>query len=166
MGILADVLIKDLVLPALAASEKREVLDEMCTAISKQVEGVSRDELLEVLLAREQLGSTGIGYGVALPHGKLKNLDRIVVALGRSEKGVDFQSMDSRPVHLFFLIAAPENSVVSHLKLLAAVSRLLKEKVFRKKLLAAESGDELYRIIVEEEERSKGQPAGHHGVGP
>jgi PTS system nitrogen regulatory IIA component len=105
---LADFLLKEYIMLSLKAREKRELLDEMATELASKVEGLNRERLLEVLLEREKLGSTGIGHGVAIPHGKLKGVDGIIVAFGRSKKGVDFHSMDDRPVHLFFLIVAPE----------------------------------------------------------
>ena len=83
-----------------------------------------------MLLEREKLGSTGIGYGVAIPHGKMKDLKKILVSFARSKRGVDFQATDEKPVHLFFLIVAPENSTASHLKVLSDISRILKESAF------------------------------------
>jgi PTS system nitrogen regulatory IIA component len=157
---LADVLIKEHVMPALRAREKRELLDEMATELASKVDGLNREKLLEMLLEREKLGSTGIGHGVAIPHGKLKGVDGIIVAFGRSKKGVDFQSMDNRPVHLFFLIVAPENSTATHLKVLASISRLLRDKAFRRKLIKASSQDDLYNIIAEEDKRHELQALG------
>ncbi len=150
---LIDVLKKDSILSDINGSEKQEILDEMSTKLATVVGGVNRDALLELLLEREKLGSTGIGYGVAIPHAKIKGLDSIAVSFGRSLKGVDFQSMDGEPVHLFFLIVAPETSTVTHLKVLAAISGLLKDEDFRRSLLSATSGDDIYRIIIEEEEK-------------
>ena len=97
------------------------------------------------------MGSTGIGYGVAIPHGKLKKLDCLVVVFGRSVVGIDFQSLDSKPAHLFFLILAPEDSTAAHLKILARISKLLKDPSFRKKLLTAPSSDDIFNAIAEEE---------------
>lgn len=148
---LADVLLKDCIMPDLKAGDKRELLDEMATELCSRIEGIDRERLLEVLLEREKLGSTGIGHGVAIPHGKLKGVNGLVVAFGRSRKGLDFNAMDDKPVYLFFLIVAPENSTVVHLKTLASISRLLKDKAFRKRLKKAPDGEDIYRIIVEEE---------------
>jgi len=148
-----DVLNKDCVMPDLGAQEKRGVLDEMAEGLASMVDGLDREKLLEVLLEREKLGSTGIGCGVAVPHAKVKGIDTIAVAFGRSKKGVDFHSMDGKPVHLFFLIAAPENSTVVHLKILAGISRLLKDNGFREKLIRASNGEDIYRMIEEEEKR-------------
>jgi len=148
-----DVLNEDCVMPDLGAQEKRGVLDEMAEGLASRVDGLDREKLLEVLLEREKLGSTGIGCGVAIPHAKIKGIDAIAVAFGRSKKGVDFHSMDGKPVHLFFLIVAPENSTVAHLKILAGISRLLKDNGFREKLIRASNGEDIYRMIEEEEKR-------------
>ncbi len=157
---LADFLLKEYIMPSLKAREKRELLDEMATELASKVEGLNRERLLEVLLEREKLGSTGIGHGVAIPHGKLKGVDGIIVAFGKSKKGVDFHSMDDRPVHLFFLIVAPENSTATHLKILASISRLLRDKAFRKKLIKASDRGELHTIIAEEDRRHEMQAMG------
>jgi PTS system nitrogen regulatory IIA component len=144
----SDVLTKDLVMDDLKSSEKRAVLQEMCAHLASRIDGLDGERLLEALLEREKLGSTGIGHGVAIPHTKLKGIDSIIVAFGRSKKGLDFHAMDNRPVHLFFLLVAPETSTAAHLKLLAAVSHLLKDNSTRKKLLSAAGSDEIYDIIT------------------
>ncbi|HPR15219.1 MAG TPA: PTS sugar transporter subunit IIA, partial [Smithella sp.] len=107
--------------------------------------------IIDILKQRENLGSTGIGEGVAIPHGKISNLNDIVVAFGRSEKGIAYDSLDGKPVHLFFLLLAPENSAGQHLKILAKISKMLKDVYFRNKLIAAKSRDELYQIIIDQE---------------
>ncbi len=146
---LEDVLKEDYVIEDLKATEKREVLDELVTALCSKVEGLDREKVLQALLEREKLGSTGIGFGVAIPHGKVKGISGIKVSFGRSKRGVDFNAMDDRPVHLFFLIVAPENSTVAHLKVLASISNLLKDSVIRKRLVRASSRKEIYSIIME-----------------
>jgi PTS system nitrogen regulatory IIA component len=97
---------------------------------------------------RERLGSTGIGDGVAIPHGKTEQIDKMVIACGRSHEGVDFESMDGRPTHLFFLLLAPENTTGEHLKALAKLSRLLKDPSFRQEFLAAEDQSDLFELIT------------------
>ncbi|MBI5445185.1 MAG: PTS sugar transporter subunit IIA, partial [Deltaproteobacteria bacterium] len=106
-----------------------------------------------VLLDREKLGSTGIGEGIAIPHGKLRELDRVVGVFGRSRPGVDFDSMDGAPVHLLFLLLAPEASASSHLKALARISRLLRDRSFREELLRTDSREDLYRLLLREDEK-------------
>lgn len=146
---LEDVLIKDSIILNLNAREKREILEEMVEDLSEKVVGLNNEELLELLLEREKLGSTGIGYGVAIPHAKMKGIKNILVSFARSTRGIDFQSTDEKPVHLFFLIVAPENATSSHLKILSEISRILRESDFRKKLLKARDVDEIYRAIME-----------------
>lgn len=150
---IVDVLSQDCIIPELKAREKRDLLEEMVDDIASKVDGLDRERLLEVLLEREKLGSTGIGYGVAIPHGKLKGLNHIVVSFGRSLKGVEFQSLDERPAHLFFLIVAPEDSTATHLKILARISTLLKDATLRDRLLVASGREEIYRIIAEGDEK-------------
>jgi PTS system nitrogen regulatory IIA component len=157
---LIDVLIKEHIMPSLKSRQKRELLDEMATEIASMVVGLNREKLLEVLLEREKLGSTGIGHGVAIPHSKLEGVDGIIVAFGRSKKGVDFQSMDNRPVHLFFMIIAPVNSTAMHLKVLASISRLLRDKDFRKRLIKAPTQDEIFTIISEEDKKHESMISG------
>ncbi len=112
-----------------------------------------RAQMVSVLMAREELGSTGIGDGIAIPHGKIPELDELIVSCGRSKKGIDFNARDGKPVHFFFLLLAPENSAGQHLKVLAMISRLSRNKVFRKKLMEAGSTTELYELIVEKDDR-------------
>ena len=146
---LEDVLREEFIIPSLNAREKREVLDEMVADLVAKESGLNGEELLEILLEREKLGSTGIGYGVAIPHGKLPGLNNILVTFAKSKRGIDFQSTDEKPVHLFFMIVAPENSTAAHLKVLANISGILKDAHFRKKLLKASGREEIYRTIVE-----------------
>jgi PTS system nitrogen regulatory IIA component len=104
------------------------------------------------LLDREKLGSTGVGEGIAIPHGKLAGLPKIVVGFGRSKTGVHFDAIDGKPVQILFLLIAPEDSPGTHLKALARISRLLKDVAFRQRLLAAQGADELMEIIRTEDE--------------
>ncbi|MFQ5900472.1 MAG: PTS sugar transporter subunit IIA [Thermodesulfobacteriota bacterium] len=148
-----DVLEKDSIIAELKAEDKREVIEEMIEGIVTRRKGLDKAILLEVLLEREKLGSTGIGYGVAIPHGKLKDLDHLIVAFGRSLKGVDFQSLDNKPVYIFFLILAPEDSTAVHLKILARISRLLKDASFRRHLMEVSTSDDLFAVIAEEDKK-------------
>jgi nitrogen PTS system EIIA component len=137
----------------LKATSKHEVLAEMTDALRRAEGRLNRDEIIKVLQERERLGSTGIGDGVAIPHGKLKDLDRLLISFGRSRAGVDFDSMDGRPTHLFFLLIAPEESVGIHLKTLARISKLLKNPAVRQRLQAESDPQLLYAIIAEEEDK-------------
>lgn len=149
--------ISELLDPAAIVAElngtaKRDVLAELTDALLKADPGLSRDDVLRVLMERERLGSTGIGDGVAIPHGKLKDIDRLLISFGLSRQGVDFDSMDGKPAHLFFLLVAPEESVGVHLKTLARISKLLKSTAVRERLQSAVDSAEIHRIISEEEE--------------
>jgi PTS system nitrogen regulatory IIA component len=113
---------------------------------------LDKGALVDVLIDRERLGSTGIGDGVAIPHGKIHGIEQPIISFGRSRKGLDFESMDGEPVHLFFLLVAPENSASIHLKALARIARILKNSSFRKVLIEARSRKEIYDIITQNDE--------------
>ncbi len=148
---LSDILSESLILPELKAKNKKEVLEELTASLVDHEEGLDHDRLVSVLMDREELGSTGIGEGLAIPHGKLNEIDHLFAVFGRSKHGVDFQSMDGKPAYLFFLLFAPENSAGVHLKALARISRLLKSATNRDRLLDAKSRTEIFSIIAEED---------------
>lgn len=148
---IADILSRDRVILELKSTGKQEVIQEMTAVLPKQ--GLDLDQVVQVLMERERLGSTGIGDGVAIPHGKLPGLTSLIAAFGRSTKGVEFESLDGNPTHLFFLLLAPEDSAGAHLKALARISRLFKDGQFRKVLMGAKDVDELYRALLEEDEK-------------
>jgi len=150
---LIDILPENLVLPALHGANKDEVLRELSHKLAEVYPEIDAVKLIEVLWERERLGSTAIGDGIAIPHGKLPGVRSVLAAFGRHRAGVDFQSLDGKPTHLFFLLVAPEDSVGQHLKALARVSRLLKEPAFREGLANAEDGAALYAIIRVEDEK-------------
>ncbi|MBI2413236.1 MAG: PTS sugar transporter subunit IIA [Deltaproteobacteria bacterium] len=151
---LADVMKEDYIFSDLKAREKQGVLAELVSDISPKLERLDGGSVLSSLLEREKLGTTGIGHGVAIPHGKVKGLTDIKVFFGRSKKGVEFNSMDRMPVYIFFLIVAPENSAAAHLKILACISHLLKNQELRTRLMKAEDPSEIYRIITEADRKS------------
>jgi PTS system nitrogen regulatory IIA component len=148
---IAEILSRDRVILELKSAGKQEVIQELTAVLPK--EGLDLDRVVQVLMDRERLGSTGIGDGVAIPHGKLSGLNSLIAAFGRSTKGVEFESLDGHPTHLFFLLVAPEDSAGAHLKALARVSRLFKDGQFRKVLMGAKDVDELYRALLEEDEK-------------
>ena len=148
-----DILAENFVIADLTAENKKDVLQELSSVLAGLKKNIDQDTLLDVLLEREKLGSTGIGDGIAIPHGKLNGLDRIIASFGRSLKGLDFQSMDGKPTHLFFLLVAPESSGGAHLKALARISRLFKDDSFRKKLLEVKTKEDIFRIITEEDNK-------------
>ena len=137
----------------LKSETKDGVLKELVSLLVNNNQVTNADKALEVLLEREKLGTTGIGDGVAIPHAKFNNIKNLAAAFGRSRKGIDFQSLDNKPAHLFFLFLAPENSATLHLKILARISRLLKKPAFREALMQADDNKEIYRVIAEEEEK-------------
>jgi PTS system nitrogen regulatory IIA component len=150
---ITDILSPDMVIADLKGTTKPEVLNELAKALTSKYKEISLAELTAVLAERERLGSTAIGDGIAIPHGKLRGVTKIIGAFGRHVKGVDFDSLDGGPSQLFFVLVAPEDSASLHLKALARVSRLLKESSFRERLLAAKDADELYRLIKEEDSK-------------
>jgi nitrogen PTS system EIIA component len=143
---ITEVLYKETILVDLKANDKKGVLEELSKPVSR-IAGIKQQDLVRVLLEREQLGSTGIGGGIGIPHGKLKNLDNLVLGFGLSRKGIDFDSMDRRPTHIFFLLVTPENSTGLHLKVLARISRLLKNEDFKEKLLQISDAEEFLNEI-------------------
>ncbi|MCE5242030.1 MAG: PTS sugar transporter subunit IIA [Syntrophobacteraceae bacterium] len=147
-----DILAENAIIPELRGRTKKQVLEELIEALLAQKPHLDRDRLMAVLLERERLGSTGIGDGIAIPHGKLKDLDQLVLSFGRSSQGVDFESMDGKPVHLFFLLVAPENCAGIHLRALAKIARILKNGSVRKKLGSVGSKDDIYNAIQQEDE--------------
>jgi PTS system nitrogen regulatory IIA component len=146
-----DVLPKEAIIVDLKSRTKPEVLAELVAPLAG-LAGVNPEELVQVLHERERLGSTGIGGGIGIPHGKLKNLDNLLIGFGLSRRGVDFESLDGEPTRIFFLLMTPENSTGLHLKMLARISRILKNEPFKERLLKAESPDQIYEIIKEEDE--------------
>jgi PTS system nitrogen regulatory IIA component len=148
---ICDVLDRKSILPDLKARNKKGILEELVIPVA-EIAGVSQKDLTKVLMERERLGSTGIGGGIGIPHGKMKNLESLVLGFGLSRKGVEFESLDGQPTHIFFLLVTPENSTGLHLKLLARISRILKNDPFKNRLLEAADSDEILGIIKEEDE--------------
>lgn len=149
---LSELLSPDLILPAMESREKKAALAELCRAVSVR-HGIDPERMLTVLMERERLGSTGVGDGVAIPHGKLPDLDHIIAGFGRSREGVEFASMDDRPAHLFFVLLAPKSSAAAHLKVLARISRLMKSPEVRRALMESDDADEIFETIKTEEDR-------------
>ena len=146
-----DILKEELIAPELQSRTKTEVLRELASHVAAHHPGIHAEHLVSVLLDRERLGTTAIGEGIAIPHGKLPGLKGVVAAFGRSLEGVECHSLDGAPTKIFFLLVAPEESAGIHLKALARVSRLLKDKGFRERLLGAKTQAELHRVICEED---------------
>jgi PTS system nitrogen regulatory IIA component len=149
---LSEIIEEDDIISDLKAKDKKEVLEELVEAISSHEPTLDKGSLVRVLLDRERLGSTGIGDGVAIPHGKFHGIRHPIISFGRSRRGLDFDSMDGEPAFLFFLLVAPENSASVHLETLAKIARILKSSSFRKVLMEAPTKKELYQTIIQNDE--------------
>lgn len=148
-----DILVQEALLLDLESDSKEGVLAEMANSLGDAVPTVDRDRLLQVLVEREALQSTGIGEGVAIPHGKMGGLDRLMATFARCKVGLDFDSIDGQPTQLFFLLVVPEHSGGQHLKALARISRFLRDSGFRDRLLEAEKPEDVFAAISEEDAR-------------
>ena len=148
-----DILAPEAIIPAMRATSKAEALQELAGQLAKLHPEIDGARLVQVLLDREALGSTAIGEGIAIPHGKLPGVANVQAIFGRSDAGLEFDSLDGNPTRLFFLLVAPEDSAGVHLKALARVSRLLKDKAFRDHLAAGGTREQLFAIIKEEDEK-------------
>lgn len=150
---LTDILVREACLIDLQARTKKEALRDLADSIASVTKGLEPKELLDLLLEREKLGSTAMGDGIAIPHARIEALDRLVASFGRSRHGLDFEALDEKPTHLFFLLVAPGKEGSTHLLTLARLSRLLSNEEFRARLLDVDTVDELFRAIEEEESR-------------
>jgi len=137
----------------LKSNKKEEVIEELIDLLVQSGEIDTKEEIIKALLDREDLGSTGIGEGVAIPHAKSEVIREVVAAFGRSSQGVEFDSLDGEPAYLFFLLVAPTDSAGPHLRALARISRILKDKPFREALKKAESEEEILKLIREEDNK-------------
>ncbi|MCX5798675.1 MAG: PTS sugar transporter subunit IIA [Proteobacteria bacterium] len=148
-----DVLKESCVIADIKGTTKKDVLFELVYVLKKAMLIENVEKAVNVILEREKLGSTGIGDGVAIPHGKTKSIHNILCAFGRSQEGVDFNAVDRKPVHIFFLLLAPEDSASLHLKMLSRISKILRDLSFRKKLMELTDTHEIYTSIIEEDKR-------------
>ena len=147
----SELINKNYIIPEFKGSTKKQVLEELVEVLASNKGGIDKVEILNTLLEREKLGSTGIGDGVAIPHGKLNGLDNIILLFGKSRQGVDFDAIDGKPVCLIFLLVAPADSAGLHLKALARLSRMLREKEFKNSLLMASDAETLFKIIIDKD---------------
>jgi nitrogen PTS system EIIA component len=149
---LSEILDAENIIPDLKARDKKKALEELAGTVAGSKPTLDKNSLVKILLERERLGSTGIGDGVAIPHGKFHGINEPIISFGRSLKGLDFESMDGQPVFLFFLLVAPENSASLHLKALARIAKILKNSSFRKLLMELPTREELYQAIIQNDE--------------
>jgi len=147
---LMDFLVPDAIEPNMKSTTKVDAIKELVALLKKAGTIAEEDSVAKVILEREELGPTGIGEGIAIPHGKSDAVDRVVAAFGRSEKGINFESVDKQPAYLFFLLVAPISSPGPHLLALARISRLLKSKDFRELLMKAKSKSEILEMFKSE----------------
>ena len=150
---ISDILKKEHVIKELNSCDKKNVLDELSSFLEDKGEITSKENLLVALIEREKLGSTGIGENVAIPHAKISEIDKIITVFGRSKNGVEFESLDQKPVNFIFLVIAPENSTSQHLKALARISRLFKNASLRESVLRTNEADQIYSILVDEDSK-------------
>lgn len=141
------------IIPALTSRDKVAAIKEMAGLLAACHPEMDGQKVLDVLLERERISTTAIGEGVAIPHGKLPNVEQVSGVFARSPEGVDFASLDGAPTHLFFALIAPQNAAADHLKALARISRVLKDESFRHRLMEAKTQQELYTIIAQEDEK-------------
>ncbi|MDD3375397.1 MAG: PTS sugar transporter subunit IIA [Candidatus Omnitrophica bacterium] len=152
---LSEFLCKKAISVDLKQKTKKEVVQELIGLLvdADVVDKKNKGKIFDVIIAREELGSTAIGQGVAIPHAKFDGINKLVASLGISKEGVEFDSLDGEPAHIFFLLIAPVDSAGPHLKALARISRLLKDKFFRDSLKSADSTKAVLKLIALEDER-------------
>ncbi|MGB1718379.1 MAG: PTS sugar transporter subunit IIA [Candidatus Latescibacterota bacterium] len=149
---LLDILSPDSTIVDLKGDTKEEIIAELVASLSASEAISDRDKVLQAVLEREKIMSTGIGDGIAIPHGKSDSVVKLVAALGTQRRGVDFEALDGEPAYVFFLLVSPANVSGPHIKALARISRLLKNDDFKKKLITASSPEEIISAIRAEEE--------------
>ncbi len=150
---IAEILQEQCVVADIRGKTKKEIITELVETLAKARLVKDVEPVVNVVMDREKLGSTGIGNGVAVPHGKLKSINNIMCAFGRSQNGVDFDAVDRAPVHIFFLVLAPEDSASLHLKVLSRITKILRDQSLRKKIIKLTNVRELYTSILEEDEK-------------
>lgn len=147
---LADLLHQDAIIPALKVNSKKQLLQELAAKASR-ITGVSERDIFDVILQRERLGSTGVGHGIAIPHGKLSSISSITGVFARLETSVDFEALDDQPVDLVFLLLAPEGAGADHLKALSRIARVLRDTELVAKLRATDSDTAIYTFLNQEQ---------------
>lgn len=146
-----DALVKSAILPNLVATDKKSVIYELTAPLADHM-GYDQESLVKILMERERLGSTGLQGGIAIPHGKLSDIQNLVLGFGLSPQGVAFESMDSRPAHIFFVLITPAASTDLHLRMLARLSKMLQNDAFKRRLQKAQTQTEIVDILRTEDE--------------
>ena len=150
---ITDILKKEHIIDNLVSTDKASTLEEISSFLKNKGLVSNKETLLNALIGRELLGSTGIGENVAIPHAKISEIDQIITMFGRSIEGIEFDSLDKKPVHFIYLVLAPMNSSGQHLKVLARISRLLKNKPLRESIISATETNQIYSIIADEDSK-------------
>src|SRR5260370_40212978 len=145
--LLTDLVAPNAVIPALRVNSKKQILHELA-AKAAELCGQNERTILEILQQREKLGSTGVGNGIAIPHGKLPKLNKLFGLFARLERAIDFEALDGQPVDLVFLLLAPEGAGADHLKALARIARLLRDQDIAKKLRASRDAQAIYSVLA------------------
>ncbi len=145
---LTDILTPQAILPSVKAGSKKQLLQELAAFAASQ-SGLSESDVYEALLQRERLGSTGIGHGIAIPHGKLPKLNQLFGIFARLEKPLDFEALDGEPVDLIFLLLAPEGAGADHLKALSRVARALRDPAIAQKLRKSHDASALFAMLTQ-----------------
>ena len=145
---IAELITPEGVVPNLRATSKKQALQELARRAA-EITGLAERAILDVLVEREKLGTTGVGNGIAIPHGKLASLSRLYGLFARLERPIDFDSIDEQPVDLIFLLLAPESAGAEHLKALARISRLLRDKNICEKLRGTDTAEGLYALLTD-----------------
>jgi PTS system nitrogen regulatory IIA component len=151
---ISDLLAPDAVIPALKVQSKKLLLQELAARAAQQTR-LPEKRIFETLIERERLGTTGVGQGIAIPHGRMAEVTRISGVFARLESGLDYEAVDSQPVDLVFMLLAPENAGADHLKALARVSRLLRHQQTCEKLRAANTAEAIYAILTDRSSSSQ-----------
>ena len=145
---LSDFIGSDAIFPDLKATSKKQLLQELAT-LAGEITNIDSRRIFEALLQREKLGSTGLGHGVAIPHGKFEQLDKVYGFFGRLKQPIDYDAVDGEPIDLVFLLLAPESAGADHLKALARISRLLRDSAIVKKLRGTDDAAGIYAVLTE-----------------
>lgn len=150
---ISEILRQDFIIADLSGKDKQSVLTELTSFLENNKAIKNKNALYSALLEREKLGSTGIGENVAIPHAKSDEIDQILTLFGRSIEGIEFDSLDKKPVHFVWMVIAPAHSTGHHLKALARISRLLKNQNLREGILNAQNKNDIYSILLDEDSK-------------
>ena len=155
---LLEILSPEAIVVNLQGETKEEIIAELSKLVAKNCQIANSDDIFQAVIEREKIMSTGIGDGIAIPHGKSDSVDKLVAALGTKRRGVDFEALDGEPAYVFFLLVSPTNISGPHIKALARISRYLKNEEFKKRLIAAHTSDDIISIIRTEEKQHTSKP--------